>query len=141
MGYSTRISGELEVTPPVADGQFELGSNELRYFLKWELSRPVAAKVTLEDGAEFTSTVALSTRLVARGQQGKAYDFEVELRQLLKKLSDSGRIVSGEIVGVGESPEDIWRLRVDTARVPAYWVKETAEIRWPDGTPVTGIEL
>lgn len=114
MGYTSRLTGNLEFSAPV--------SSDLLYRL-----RESSEFSCLSYGGRFESDGWFDD-----GESGKMYDLEEEAALLVKAVNAEIVRVTGEIRVDGEDNTDIWRLVFTGTDVRV----ERPEIRWPDGTVV-----
>lgn len=132
MGYNSRVTGEITVTPPMpvrilAKSPFLDG---------WRNGLCVKYHVE-ETATEVDEGTLLKTEVTAivpvTDDSYKAYDLVEHLGQALQPLIP-GSICQGELIRNGEDTGDVERLVV---RAGSHVVTvEKARLTWPDGTEV-----
>ena len=114
MGYYSRAEGELRFTDELSEEELSAFSKDVYDNLCW--------------AGTFSSTGWTATDC----DSTKLYYLEDEAQRLVDTLRGFGIRAEGQILVTGEETGDIWRLVFKGGKVE----KQTAEIRWPDGTPV-----
>ncbi|MGR6922621.1 DUF6205 family protein [[Actinomadura] parvosata] len=136
MGYTSHITGEITVTPPIPWG--ELQSNPAGPFYRtsdnkeWDRLtwlRLVEEPVETRDG-----TLIRKQAIAIRPSE--ADELRVDgLGREVQAILDAhpGHTFDGVLLVTGEESPDIWRVRIIDGRA----VEERPRIVWPDGTEHT----
>ena len=128
MGYESRVTGRITITPPVPirvvkDSPALNRAADVRY----------EVDTTSEEVADGTLIKEHVVAIVAANTDWcKAYDLEQHLRDTVAEVHGYESVCSGALIRTGAEPGDVERYRIADGRV----VVEKAELRWPDGTVV-----
>lgn len=128
MGYYSRLSGEIQIDPPlrwseIKDSRFLPINADLVYRLTVECGE--------DDNGERTVVRAVAIK-PATDQAWKHDDIPALLAEIVAEHPD--RRYAGHLIRIGEEQGDVERYRVQDGQV----VSEQARIAWPDGTTVGG---
>lgn len=129
MGYTSYLSGEIAITPPIQWRDLQ-DSPFVRADHLGEWERLVWLRV-LEDAETGESTPTRKRAVAIRPSKAddlRAYDLVPQVQEIVTAHSD--RTFSGHILVRGEESPDIWRVRVHNGRA----VGERPMLVWPDGT-------
>lgn len=130
MGYSSRLDGRIEITPPLKwselrGSKFLASNDQFSTLLRVKVHETT---VDTDDGALIRRAgVAVCPRSAVAV---KAYGLEDELREMAKAWP--GHEFTGAIIREGEDRGDIERYRIINSQV----VTEKARLTWQDGSPV-----
>lgn len=126
MGYTSTVTGRIEIVPPLRDRDFDrsmLDANDVTF----------EVAITTEEVAEGTLTRKSIVAIVPAIEDSyKAYDLGENLRAAVVAVYRAGSECTGEIRREGEDQGDVERFRIVDGSVLA----ERARLVWPDGTPV-----
>jgi hypothetical protein len=137
MGYETRVTGMINIEPPLPYGQIKASPFRVHNrdtVLAFEEDHRV------EDTDEGTLSKVTAVGIRARDESlDKHYGVDIELTKIVEAYP--GHRFTGELVICGVEPGDISRLRVEYGAGPGRGmvnkvVKEKATLTWPDGSPV-----
>lgn len=129
MGYYTRVSGEIQIDPPITWGELT-GSPFLEDSSEWRQVR-LAVDIERIETDEGTLTKRSASRIVPSGEDSyKCYEIEDHLRTLVKEFGN-GRDFTGRLDGEGEENGDMWRMRVDGDLKVEMIKVEPAWPTWP----------
>lgn len=130
MGYYTRLSGTIKITPPItwreAKDTIWAQQGQREEELTLELNTEVYDTEIEDDVVTVSRKEFTHVRATWEDEQIKAYRTEECLQQIVDAFP--GHDFSGYIEGVGEESPDIWRLTVRGGRV----VKIEPTITWPN---------
>ncbi len=135
MGYYSRVTGEIAVTPPILVR--DMPGNPFTDARATGMPVQFHVEETAVDVDEGTLIRREITAIVPVSEDGyKAYGLDRHLAQAVQLIRDAGSTCKGELVRTGEDQGDIERYTVgnDTTSV----LVEKARMTWPDGT---GVEL
>lgn len=126
MGYTTRVTGEITITPPipwheVENGPFTGTSREHR-----DVNLRLCEEIVRVDGDRLLRRTADAV-VPAFEDSYKAYYIVEHLQELIDQYGQ-GRTFAGRLDGEGSDAGDMWRLVVRGGR--AVLVQPT--ITWPD---------
>lgn len=128
MGYTTHVTGEFAITPPLAWSEFNESKfapeNVENSYTPSLILRVDEERVDTEDGVFFRRT---ATALVMREID------EYRARNLLKEVQEAvdsfpGHTFTGRLECEGEENTDIWRVVIRNGRA----TKVEPRIVWPD---------
>jgi hypothetical protein len=138
MGYETRVSGEITITPPLPYPKIR--QSPFRSISRDETVLMFVEDNRVEETEEGTLSRATATGIKAR-EEGlqKHYGLDIELSKIVE--GNPGHQFEGALVVAGVEPGDIVRYRVERVSGPGRGVsyrvvKDKAVLRWPDGTDV-----
>lgn len=131
MGYISHLHGRIEIDPPIPWAEVkntpyteEANQSDFRG-IHFELH----TKTRAEGADEIITRTAVA--LVPDGESGKFYELANDLKAVAKLIGPE-RDANGWIIRMGEDNTDIERFGIRHGEL----VQQTAEIRWPDGSPV-----
>ncbi|MFG1846873.1 DUF6205 family protein [Micromonospora carbonacea] len=132
MGYITRFTGEIAITPPIHWGDIKdspfLPDNARNRDGRDVMFRIAEAeRDTLEGTLIARSAVALAPTWE---DEMRGYDIVEHVQQVVD--AHPGHEFTGRLDCEGEEAGDLWRLEVHDRRA----VKVTPRIVWPDGSEV-----
>lgn len=127
MGYNTRVSGELTMTPPLAWNEFKNSPFHVPADEYGDLDVKLAVTEETVDTDEGPLIRKTATALVpAWDDSFKAYHLVEHAQQAIDAFP--GREWSGRLECEGEEAGDLWRVIVRDGRA----VKVEPRIVWPD---------
>lgn len=129
MGYHSRVTGELTITPPIrwvdyrdSPFRFDTDNHELSVAFREDLSD------THTDTG--TTTTRSATAVTARSDDsGRFYSLLADLRDIAAGFGSDHRF-DGWLVRIGEDQGDVERYAIRGTAV----ITEQAQLCWPDGT-------
>lgn len=131
MGYYSRVTGEIAVTPPILVR--DMPGNPFTDARATGMPVQFRVTETATDVDEGTLIRREITAIVpATDTPYKASGLDKHLPQAVELIRDTGSTCKGELVRSGEDQGDIERYIVSDAGVRA----EKARLAWPDGTEV-----
>lgn len=133
MGYDSRLTGRIAITPPlrwadVRASRFLKANNRAS-------SQPsdVVFDIQVEDTDD--GTVQQAIAIVPADQEAfSRYTLDEDLAEIAREVIGLGSYLDGYIVREGEEQGDVERYHVEDGAGPV--VSEKASLRWPDGTEV-----
>lgn len=132
MGYNTRVTGEIAITPPLTwaefkDSPFNTSSIDAYDGLKEVKFRIVETHVDTDEG---TLTRITATALIpASEEEQKFYNLVVHVNQAIAAFP--GHTFTGRFDCEGEETGDLWRVVIRDGRA----VRVEPRIVWPDEDP------
>ena len=131
MGYSSRLYGEIRISPPLKWSEFrdlDIYTNDERDRL---LRLRVSELTTNTEVGEVVIRTAVAIEDTLEGESRKCYSLEEELAVIAQTFPM--REFSGHVIRAGEENGDIERLTIVNGRL----VTEQAILTWPDGSRVS----
>lgn len=131
MGYLTRVTGRIDISPPVPWGTLvDAGATEWISARSYDFPvNGACVKLVIHETTEETAEGVLHRRCaigIAPGSEDgfKAYEIETDLQRVVDLFP--GRTYRGELEGWGEDNEDMWRLVIHDKKVH----RVDARIEW-----------
>lgn len=127
MGYLTKVSGQIEISPPITWGELRKSN--------WPINDRYARNVRLvieetevdTDDGTMIRRVATAIAPMILDEPYKAYEIDDHINEIADTFG-KGREFSGYLSGEGEEPGDLWRLYIRDGAA----VRVTPEIVWPE---------
>lgn len=126
MGNETRISGQIEITPPITWGELRKAN--------WPTDNPYAKAIRLvieETEVDVDDGVMIRRAGTAiapiHEDYYKAYDIDDHINEVVDAFGKD-RTFTGYLEGEGEEPGDLWRLYIRNGAAE----RVRPQIVWPD---------
>lgn len=131
MGYTSYLSGEITITPPIPWSELQ-GSPFVRTPERKEYDRLVWLRMTEETVETNEGTLIRKHAVAIRPSEADELRADGLARQVQEIVTahGDGRTFEGLFLVRGEESPDLWRVRVEDGRA----VEERPRITWPDGT-------
>jgi hypothetical protein len=126
MGYNTRVTGEITITPPIPWHEVESGPFTGTGREHRDVNLRLREEIVRVDGDRLVRRTADAV-VPAFEDSYRAYDVVPHLQELIDAYG-AGREFAGRLEGEGEDSLDVWRLVVRDGRA----VLVTPVITWPD---------
>lgn len=136
MGYLSRVTGRIEITPPlpwhaVKDSKF-LGPKVSMHGL--DVRYEIAENTRHTDDGVFVARSAVAVVNTWGDERCTAYYLEAHLAEIGREIAAAGSTCSGYLVRSGDELGDLDRYGFDPN---TEVVTERASLRWPDGSEVS----